>query len=439
MHCPAPPSPARSGAVPSFLVDLVLAAGLAACGGGGDGTVPGGDTPPVAAAPPAAAQGPAPAASPAGPAASPAPAPAPAAGAVATAFSLLVLDPSGGTGSAAINASGQVAWTSAPERQFRGLFFDGTSLRQVAGGARASATAVNASGQVTGTLAQASGDSRAFVWNPDTDALTLIDTPPGVSSSGSSINRRGQVSGTRTNRMLPSALRWTPGTSQVEALDSLGGGGATTALEAGLFINESGTVAGLSTTPSGSVHAVLWAPGTPVRDLGTMGGIHSSVSGLNDANQVIGQAEYPAGILRAFRWTEAGGMQDLGTLGGTQSSAHGINAGGWIAGASTDAEGNLLAFLWRDGAMASLGTLGGPSSNAIAINNAGQVAGNASTAEGVGHAFVWSEADGMVDLNSRLDASSPPVLISVLALADNGAMVVQSSGGLVLLRPVQGP
>ena len=463
MHCPTPRSPARAGMAPAFLVDLMLAVSLAACGGGGGGSVVDNGTP-VAAGPPASAQGPAPApagsstpapapaptpaqspsASPPAPTAAPAPAPvpapspAPAAGSIAPAFSLLVLDPTGGTGSAHINASGQVAFTTAPQRQVQGMVFDGVKLLQVPGSTTSAVTGISASGLAIGNLVDANGDSRAFVWDTGTQAVTLVDTPAGTSSSATNINSRGQVCGTRTDRTVPSAFRWTPGMPS-ETLDSLGGAASASAIETALFINASAVVAGNSTTPSGSVHAALWAPGAPVQDLGTMGGINSSVTGLNDANQVIGQAEFPAGVLRAFRWTQSDGTQPLGTLGGNLSFASGINASGWIAGSSTDGAGNQLAFLWRDGAMKSLGTLGGPSSSATAINTAGQVAGNASTAGGVGHAFVWSAADGMVDLNSRLHASSPPELKSVLAIADNGAMVVQSSGGLVLLRPEPAP
>jgi probable HAF family extracellular repeat protein len=234
--------------------------------------------------------------------------------------------------------------------------------------------------------------------------------------------------------MVPRAIRWTPGTQAIDTLESLGGAPATS-IEIGLFINASGVVAGMSTTPDRSVRAVVWAPGAPVRDLGTLGGINAAVTGLNDANQVIGQAEFPAGVFRAFRWTEAEGMQALGTLGGNVSFASGINADGWIVGTSTDAAGNSLGYLWRDGAMKSLGTLGGQSSFANYINNAGLVAGTAATAGGLGHAFVWSAADGMVDLNTRLNTSPTLELRTVVALADNGTMVAQSSGGLVLLRP----
>jgi probable HAF family extracellular repeat protein len=331
-----------------------------------------------------------------------------------------------------------VVFTSAPDRQFHALFFDGTSLRPVAGGGTASAGSVNASGLVTGSLRDANGDTRAFVWDSGTQAVTLIDTPAGTSSSGSAINSTGQVCGQRTDGGVPRVMRWTPGTQAIDTLESLGGPPATS-VENCLFINASGVMAGNSTTPSRSVRAALWAPGAPIRDLGTMGGINSSVTGLNDANQVIGQAEFPAGVLRAFRWTEAEGMQPLGTLGGNVSFANGINAKGWIVGTSTDSAGNSLGYLWRDGVMKSLGALGGPSSFANFINDAGLVAGNAATAQGEGHAFVWSEAEGMVDLNTRLKASLPPVLRSVVALADNGTMVAQSSAGLVLLRPLPAP
>jgi probable HAF family extracellular repeat protein len=89
--------------------------------------------------------------------------------------------------------------------------------------------------------------------------------------------------------------------------------------------------------------------------------------------------------------------------------------------------------------MRPLGTLGGRASAASAINATGLVAGNAETATGVQHAFVWSEADGMVDLNTRLAGTAPGTLQSVLALADDGTVLALAGGTLVLLRPSSGP
>jgi probable HAF family extracellular repeat protein len=88
--------------------------------------------------------------------------------------------------------------------------------------------------------------------------------------------------------------------------------------------------------------------------------------------------------------------------------------------------------------MVALGTLGGPTSAASAINAAGLVGGNAQTASGMQHAFAWSPGTGMLDLNDRLSGPAPGVLQAVLAVADDGTLLVMAEGGLVLLRRTGG-
>ena len=51
------------------------------------------------------------------------------------------------------------------------------------------------------------------------------------------------------------------------------------------------------------------------------------------------------------------------------------------------------------------------------------------------HAFLWTQADGMVDLNTRLrGAANGLILASAIAIADNGSIVANANTGLVLLK-----
>lgn len=433
------PRPALRG-VPVRLADLVLAIALAACGGGGggggEGTGTAGLGEPLGAAPPAPASGPP--GPPAGPAATPVP-PAP-----AILYTARVLDPLGQAGTQGLNRRGQAAWTQADPNAPRGAlveppqfgrFFDGVRVQEVIGNRPARITGLNDAGQVVGQLLESS-NTRVFRWSPEApDALVVIDRAPGTFTEARAINGSGQVTGMLTvRRDFRSAFRWSP--PGLETLEPLTGADSQPLVIDGQFINEGGTVAGVSSTASGAVHPALWVPGQPVRDLGTLGGARASVDGLNDASQVVGQSDLCTGVQHAYRWSAAEGMVDLGTLGGANSSASGINASGAVVGTSETADaGSLRAFVWTGGALQSLGTLGGGWSAGRVINASGQVGGTSADGTGAARAFLWSAAAGMVDLNSRVVGGPAPLLQTVVALADDGSLLASSDGGLVLLRP----
>ena len=111
-------------------------------------------------------------------------------------------------------------------------------------------------------------------------------------------------------------------------------------------MNDWGVVAGISATPEGTQHAVLWVAGRPV-DIAsrTRGGLNTGAFGINEWGQVSMQVETstpdPNGedfcgygthlTCRAARW-HLGVLTRLRTLGGNNATAGNINNLGQIPG-----------------------------------------------------------------------------------------------------------
>jgi len=204
-------------------------------------------------------------------------------------------------------------------------------------------------------------------------------------------------------------------------------------------VDAAGRVTGASTTPSGpfcgvpvaGCHAFSWERGT-IRDLGTLGGTHSTALAINPAGLITGTSTLASGQAHGFLWD--GAMHDLGTLGGDFSEGTAINVQGQVAGFSNTTLGEIgrpHAFLWDKTTLRDLGTLGGADSYATAVGERGQVVGSSATASatctgrGPCHAFFWS-AGVMHDLGTLGGSFS-----SALALNQRGQVVGWSEiGGL---------
>jgi probable HAF family extracellular repeat protein len=325
---------------------------------------------------------------------------------------------------------------------------------------------ITADGKVAGTIDARDGSLHAFLY----DGARMIDlgTMGGNGSEAHAINQRGQVVG----------RAFGPGWSRAFLYDGtmhdLGNFGGTEALAAD--INEGGQVTGYATSADGARHAFVYRDGqlrqlaTPggasvgwvingagqvagdfhsdarvqlgffdetcgcIRPIGTLGGAESLVIGMNDAGHVIGVSDTAGGQRHAFLYRD-GAMTDLGTLGGAGSFAAAVNEAGLVAGDADTASGDARAFLYDGKSLRDLGTFGGVQSRADSVNGAGQVVGFARTSRGEPRAFRWTEADGMVDLNTRIpDAPRNLVLSGAGAVSDSGNIVAYSNFGLVLLR-----
>ncbi|WP_305044344.1 DUF3466 family protein [Geoalkalibacter sp.] len=175
----------------------------------------------------------------------------------------------------------------------------------------------------------------------------------------------------------------------VESLNYLPGATETRAIA----MNDSGHVVGVS-----GEQGFFWRGGA-MYPMGHLGGGTSEPVAINNNDLVAGNSTRSEGMTRAVLWwlgeDGRGRMRDLGTLGGENSFVTGINDAGQVVGYSETGklytEGattvrEVRAFLWDNGVMYDLGVHDElynypfvkpfPFSEAVAINNKGEIAGN---------------------------------------------------------------
>src|SRR6185369_16703947 len=117
-------------------------------------------------------------------------------------------------------------------------------------------------------------------------------------------------------------------------------------------------------------------------------------------------------------------LYDLGTLGGPASHGHDVNDLVHVCGWSMIQANNPASrgFFWADGVMKSLGTLGGIYSAAFGMNDHDQVVGASTRADEVQVAFLWSN-DQIVDLNTLVPPGGNLLLTAAYDIDDHGAIV----------------
>jgi probable HAF family extracellular repeat protein len=278
----------------------------------------------------------------------------------------------------AVNAKGQVAGASetsiSPPFYRRAFFWDpDTGIQDLGtlGGNDSFGLGINDYGQVVGASTTGTGETHAFLWTPGNSQLQDLGTLAGGDSTALGINNLGQVAGYSGILYNYHAVVW----------DGLGivdlGQGAANA------INNVSQVAGELATFATYTDAFLAELGEAPRDLGTLGGFapFSRALALNDSGEVAGVSSTPRRH-HGFFYDSRNGMQDLGALGEDSfSQAFGLNNSGQVVGVSTTLGEVSFAVLWDEAnGIRKLDDLLPPGSmwrlqEAKAINDAGQIAG----------------------------------------------------------------
>lgn len=274
-----------------------------------------------------------------------------------------------------INKSGQIVGTSANHAFLwsNGVMTDLGTL----GGGVSMAYSINDSGVVVGEAATSSSEMHAFVWQ---NGVMKDLGVAGETSAARGINSKGDIVGVAyAKNVRGGAVLWSGG--QKQSLGDLGpSGSGSTAIS----INDKGQIAGVSSgfaTNQGVVRAVVWINGT-IRDLGALGGLHSTANAINLQALVVGWAEVADNSTAAFQW-QNGKMSPLATLPGSVAStgngtqATAANDSGVIVGSCVTSTGETHAVIWSNGNVADLNSLipqtGLTLTRATGINRAGQI------------------------------------------------------------------
>ena len=320
-----------------------------------------------------------------------------------------------------------------------------TDIPIPAGAASLTAGAINASGQVTGSIGFAGQPAHVFLFSQGvlSDLGTL--SYPGLAvigaASGQSINAGGEIVGTFTaplNQLWSFGFTYSSGT--LSAL--LGSSGYTNCTATG--INTAGLIVGGCSNQQSAVaaFAAVYVDGAP-QPVGPSGG---SANAVNDYGQVAGFGT-TAGFVYDDASTAVTMIPALTTATSMQPAVpSAINNAGQVVGWQAVSAG-FAAFLYVNGATQPLTAVPVSSvMSALSVNNAGQVVGSTLASAAAKSAPFFLANGSLTNLNTLINAADPNkpfvTLTAANAINDSGwiaATGVDSRTGLTgayLLLPL---
>jgi len=242
------------------------------------------------------------------------------------------------------------------------------------GGSESRAFAINSASQIVG-FSTLPGDTvtHACLWSGGTikDLGSL-----GGDSFANAIDDSGQIAGTSANAQgVDHAFLYSGGTMRDL------GPSASVASSANAIVGLD-QVAGTCTF-GGNSHAALWSNGT-WHDLGTLGGAMSNVAAANASGLLVGSSDTSTAHGQDG-FTYQGSMTALPTLGGLVTNANAVSAQGWIAGYSFTAD-DVHACMWSGGHIYDVSTMlnvsGWDLETATGINRYGDMVANGFAPDG---------------------------------------------------------
>jgi probable HAF family extracellular repeat protein len=205
-------------------------------------------------------------------------------------------------------------------------------------------------------------------------------------------------------------------------------------------INDAGQVTGYRTASGGVYHAFRWQEGA-FADLGVLSGMaHSFGWAINESGQVAGSSSSASGNTeRLFRFTDGAGLENLGGT-GEHNVAWGISASGEVVG--TRGQSGKRAVLFTDaGGLRDLdtlidGSLGWVILSAHDINDDGEIVGYASNSfTGQTHAVRLRPTDGQPPACTFHCLRSTSIRLRILeAHAVRGRVTVLDEDGVAIPR-----
>lgn len=292
-----------------------------------------------------------------------------------------------------LNANGTLAiWKSSSGASITGAVLQGKETLTISGEDKFSfvyPADINNDGTVVGTL-QAPEDLRfthAFKWRQG--KLQVLDSLGGQYAEATAINATGLVTGSaQTSNKSRHGVLWN--NQKAQDLGLLGNGDYSS----GRDINDHGDIVGeANTAPNARPQAFFWHEGAMRKLPDLPGGTFCSAQALNNQGIATGSCDLPEGFPHGVIWRN-GKVEDLGTLGDDDapSTALDINNKNQIVGSSEAEEDKLRAFLWEGGKMTNLNKLIDPKSGwlllvASRINDRGEIAGRGYY-HGAIHAFL---------------------------------------------------